>query len=252
MSRNNWERVRETVLDRDGHACRFCGVTDAEHREESDGDHGLHVHHVIPKRDGGTDHPDNLVAVCASCHRTLEETHGKAVAQMKRREDYGEDLNGVTQVWREQKDRLARVEDRLAEFVTDHPTFAREFNIYTTSDGVVEAPPFGCATATSGDVRIRSEWEFAAGWGYKEGLTDAVVALNESTAVPFTPRSTGEDSATHSERRESAHNRSGGRRDHSDVPTGTTSAAQNGASGEAGEVEADAPGGSDDQQPEAK
>lgn len=34
-----------------------------------------HVDHIIPKRAGGTDHTDNLQALCASCHsrKTLQE-----------------------------------------------------------------------------------------------------------------------------------------------------------------------------------
>lgn len=236
MSASEWETVREAVLNRDDHACRFCGISDAEHRDKGDTEHGLHVHHVIPKSDGGADHPDNLIAVCASCHRTLEETHGKAVAQMKHREDCKEDLDDVTQVWREKKEQLDRVEDRLAESITNHPTFVKEFNIYTSGDGIVEAP-FGSATATTGDIRIRSEWEFAAGWGYKEGLTDAVAALKHSTSVPFTTSSPGGDTTTHSERRESAHNRSDVVSDPSGVPTETTSATESDAGGMADLIE---------------
>jgi len=80
--RDGWDATRRRVLDRDGRTCRFCGTTDGEHREEHDT--GLHVHHVVPRDDGGTDDPDNLLTVCIRCHRTLEETHSKALKELDR------------------------------------------------------------------------------------------------------------------------------------------------------------------------
>ena len=54
------ERNRLLALERDGYACRQCGST-----------HRLHVHHETPWEPGQTDpHAlDNLVTLCASCHR---------------------------------------------------------------------------------------------------------------------------------------------------------------------------------------
>ena len=122
---DGWDAVRQTVLERDDYACRFCGIDDEQHREEYG--RGLHAHHVIPEGDGGEDRPENLITVCGSCHRTLEDTHGRAVADMKRREDYADDLEGVTRVWRERQETLDDLDDALAEFVDGHPTFADEF-----------------------------------------------------------------------------------------------------------------------------
>jgi len=72
---------REEVLSEKGHECRFCGVTEAQHKE----DHGrsLDIHHIIPKRQGGTDDVSNLLPVCIDCHRTLEETQGKALTRIR-------------------------------------------------------------------------------------------------------------------------------------------------------------------------
>jgi len=180
---DGWDATRKRVLDRDDHACRFCGIGDDEHRAEHD--RGLHVHHIIPDRDGGRDDPKNLIAVCGSCHRTLEHTHGRAVAEMKRREDHTDDLEDVTRVWREHRDTVNALDDALAEFAGGHPTFADEFVIHETYDGCVEAREFQEATATCGDIQIGSEWAFAVAWGYKEGVLDVVSALNGRTDVPF-------------------------------------------------------------------
>jgi 5-methylcytosine-specific restriction endonuclease McrA len=48
------------VVARDG-SCRDCGAT-----------YFLAAHHVIPRAEGGADHPANLVALCAACHARHE------------------------------------------------------------------------------------------------------------------------------------------------------------------------------------
>ncbi len=54
-------KLRNAVMDRDGRACYICG------RE-----HNLHVHHIIPRHDGGPHTMDNLVTLCSGCHRSVE------------------------------------------------------------------------------------------------------------------------------------------------------------------------------------
>lgn len=69
-----WPQTREDTLERDGHACRACGMTREEHIEEYD--HGLHVHHIVPLRkfDGPEEanRLGNLVTACISCHNKYE------------------------------------------------------------------------------------------------------------------------------------------------------------------------------------
>jgi len=52
-----WEKIRKKVLERDGHCCIKCG-----------GKSFLHVHHLIPRSEGGKDEPSNLVTFCEKCH----------------------------------------------------------------------------------------------------------------------------------------------------------------------------------------
>lgn len=69
----NWTtippRVRREVLARDGHRCQApgCGRT-----------RFLEVHHTVPRLRGGTNHPENLVTLCAACHRLWHERGGGA------------------------------------------------------------------------------------------------------------------------------------------------------------------------------
>ena len=180
---NGWNATRRRVLDRDGHACRFCGTTNDEHREEHG--RGLHAHHIIPEGDGGRDAPENLITVCCRCHRTLEETHGRAVAQMKHREDYADDLEGLTWVWRQYFDTVDDLDIVLGEFADGHPTFADEFDIHTLRDGTVVARGMEDATAFDGPPQIDSEWAFAVAWGYREGVLDVATEIDGKTGVPF-------------------------------------------------------------------
>ena len=52
-------KIRSAVLERDEYCCQVCGLQK---------DSGLHVHHVLKRIEGGTDHLDNLLTVCPSCH----------------------------------------------------------------------------------------------------------------------------------------------------------------------------------------
>lgn len=56
--------VRAAVLARDLHRCQAPGCG---------GTHFLEVHHVVPRGEGGTNQPQNLVTLCGRCHRFAHE-----------------------------------------------------------------------------------------------------------------------------------------------------------------------------------
>jgi len=95
-----FKEQRERVLERDGYECRFCGVSDGEHRQENG--NGLHVHHLVPRGANGGNEVDNLISVCASCHKTLEHTQG----DLLKRYNSGKD------------EKIAELEGRLDELTT--------------------------------------------------------------------------------------------------------------------------------------
>ena len=66
----NWELQAREARERDGFACRECGVSEEELGRQ------LYVHHKIPYRSFASNVEANklehLVAVCFSCHAKLE------------------------------------------------------------------------------------------------------------------------------------------------------------------------------------
>jgi len=69
--------IRAAVLARDGHRCQSpgCGAT-----------RFLEIHHVVPRAEGGTNRPDNLIALCSRCHRFA---HERQLAERTRSREIG-------------------------------------------------------------------------------------------------------------------------------------------------------------------
>lgn len=75
----NWKAQRSAVVERDGRCCRVCDTHISSLDVSS-----IHVHHITPARLFGADDPavdtdyeamnalDNLISLCASCHKRLE------------------------------------------------------------------------------------------------------------------------------------------------------------------------------------
>jgi len=58
-----WSMIRNEVLKRDNYICQICGYI---------GNTKLHVHHILKRKNGGTDHLDNLLTICPKCHASAE------------------------------------------------------------------------------------------------------------------------------------------------------------------------------------
>lgn len=55
--------VKAYVLDRDSHTCQHC--------KGKSNDHRLEVHHIIFRRNNGSDEAENLITLCKVCHDQL-------------------------------------------------------------------------------------------------------------------------------------------------------------------------------------
>lgn len=65
--------VREYVLTRSAGFCEGCG--ESAPFEDSNGEPYLHAHHVNELSEGGSDSPENVVALCPNCHYRVH--HGR-------------------------------------------------------------------------------------------------------------------------------------------------------------------------------
>jgi hypothetical protein len=57
------EATRNRLRRRAGRRCEYCGF----HQDQSPLA-ALHIEHIIPKKHGGTDNPDNLALACIDCN----------------------------------------------------------------------------------------------------------------------------------------------------------------------------------------
>lgn len=65
-----WDAIRKKVYARDGNRCRACGATNVK----------LNAHHILLLRVSQTNDERNLVTLCDSCHKIVEE---KALSVLK-------------------------------------------------------------------------------------------------------------------------------------------------------------------------
>ena len=56
---DDWQALREVVLERDGYICQGCG---------SNVQSNAPIHHIVPLGCGGTNTRRNLISLCDKCH----------------------------------------------------------------------------------------------------------------------------------------------------------------------------------------
>ena len=90
--KRSWSWMRALCALRDENTCRLCGEIIHE------------VHHIIPRKDGGTHHLQNLICLCKACHKeTFKqgyagiETTRKLIAEGKQKviASYGDKTHGL-------------------------------------------------------------------------------------------------------------------------------------------------------------
>lgn len=70
LATKHWEKKRELVLERDGHACQNCHAHAGEPAAGPRGRVKLHVHHLTYERRGHELLTD-LVTLCSRCHEMV-------------------------------------------------------------------------------------------------------------------------------------------------------------------------------------
>lgn len=100
---DNWDQIRRSVYQRDGHRCVMCGKKGK-----------LHAHHIVPVAISRDNSMSNLVSVCSKCHRKLEEVGFSILKEGGHRSDVRKvELRMIAEAKKERLDR--HVEDEKSE-----------------------------------------------------------------------------------------------------------------------------------------
>jgi 5-methylcytosine-specific restriction protein A len=85
-----WPTLAGWITHRDGNRCQDCGIHAdtiiGEDRWGSDEHPIMEVHHIIPRANGGGDHPFNLKLVCQNCHKKYNEQFNGQIISKKAQE----------------------------------------------------------------------------------------------------------------------------------------------------------------------
>lgn len=73
---DSWDNIRRQVYRRAGHRCEMCGKRGK-----------LSAHHIVPLRVSKDNSLSNLVALCDSCHKKLEEVGFRILKEGGHRSD---------------------------------------------------------------------------------------------------------------------------------------------------------------------
>lgn len=66
----HWKEVRNTILVRDGHTCKLCGIHELKTKEKS-----LHIHHQTYAR-LWKERQQDLISLCQPCHTEIHKAGG--------------------------------------------------------------------------------------------------------------------------------------------------------------------------------
>lgn len=70
---DDWDKIRYLVYSRDKFVCQSCGIKGIR----------LHVHHIKPFLMSGDNSMENLITLCASCHRKEDARIIKEMRKLK-------------------------------------------------------------------------------------------------------------------------------------------------------------------------
>lgn len=72
-----YRALRSFVLKRDGHRCKRCGLRGVDPLKWDGSKPFLVADHIVSNRNGGSNHPDNLQALCDPCNARKSNTEDR-------------------------------------------------------------------------------------------------------------------------------------------------------------------------------
>ena len=111
------KKLRFDVFKRDSFECQYCGNAPPKHI--------LHVDHIHPVKEGGTNDIDNLVTACQSCNlgkgATPLSTIPESLSEKARiAEEIEAQINGYAEIMRAKRDRIEAEMWHIATILTDY------------------------------------------------------------------------------------------------------------------------------------
>lgn len=70
----NWNRLRFVIFKRDNYTCQMCGKKVSP---KFKGNKKANCHHIVPLGCGGNNCFDNLITLCAGCHKKIHKRKNK-------------------------------------------------------------------------------------------------------------------------------------------------------------------------------
>lgn len=95
------------------------------------------------------------------------------------------DIEGLNRVFSEYMEEWDAINETLADWLSRHPTFAKEFGFVDEGRDKPRIDNYRLEELfTGGGPQIESESQFLVAWGYKEGIARVASALDGNTNVP--------------------------------------------------------------------
>jgi|YelNatPaOPRAMG01_1025707.scaffolds.fasta_scaffold00402_34 hypothetical protein len=119
-----WAKMSRAVLARDSYSCRICGKSSLKSFTSSASMRNVHldvqVHHIIPRKDSGSDSFMNLITLCESCHhKTFKNGYAGLPPVERSLEDFSTRMNfGVPEEYAVKSDKSTK--SRLIDYARSY------------------------------------------------------------------------------------------------------------------------------------
>lgn len=105
---DDWAARARVVKQRDNYECQNCGVPGGPRGEAE-----LHTHHIVPVKNYGSHHIDNLITLCKQCHDAADNDGNARTIPISKRgmgqyefEKYKEMMHEELEAWYDENDEV--------------------------------------------------------------------------------------------------------------------------------------------------
>ncbi|MGC8516011.1 MAG: HNH endonuclease [Thermoplasmata archaeon] len=139
-----WAKMSRAVLARDSYSCRICGKSSLKSFTSSSNTRNVHidvqVHHIVPRKDSGSDSFLNLITLCESCHhKTYKNGYAGLPKSERSLEDFSTKMSfGVPEDYAIKSDSSTRC--RLIDYARSYMQASGTYEIMGMEGTVLDIP----------------------------------------------------------------------------------------------------------------